>query len=56
MAAIGDGFDTAAAKAKSATDAMRSSLRGVQEEAEQTGNAVASAGGRGRFRAGAEGR
>ncbi|MGU5779041.1 tape measure protein [Aeromonas caviae] len=44
VAAIGDGFDTAAAKAKSATDAMRSNLRGVQKEAEQTGNAVASAG------------
>ena len=47
VAAIGDGFDTAAAKAKSATDAMRSNLRGVQKEAEQTGNAVASAGGGG---------
>ncbi|WP_323883828.1 tape measure protein [Aeromonas caviae] len=47
VAAIGDGFDTAAAKAKSATDAMRSGLRGVQKEAEQTGNAVASAGGGG---------
>ncbi|WP_429167872.1 tape measure protein [Aeromonas rivipollensis] len=45
VAAIGDGFDTAAAKAKSATDAMRSGLRGVQDEAQQTGNAVASAGG-----------
>ncbi len=44
VAAIGDGFDTAAAKAKSATDAMRSGLRGVQDEAQQTGNAVASAG------------
>ncbi|MBL0653322.1 tape measure protein [Aeromonas caviae] len=47
VAAIGDGFDTAAAKAKSATDAMRSNLRGVQKEAEQTGNVVASAGGGG---------
>ncbi|MNS10167.1 hypothetical protein D3C72_416760 [compost metagenome] len=47
VAAIGDGFDTAAAKAKSATDAMRSGLRGVQDEAQQTGNAVASAGGGG---------
>lgn len=47
VAAIGDGFDTAAARAKSATDAMRSSLRGVQDEAQQTGNAVASAGGGG---------
>lgn len=47
VAAIGDGFDTAAAKAKNATDAMRSGLRGVQKEAEQTGNAVASAGGGG---------
>lgn len=47
VAAIGDGFDTAAARAKSATDAMRSGLRGVQDEAEQTGNAVASAGGGG---------
>lgn len=47
VAAIGDGFDTAAARAKSATDAMRSNLRGVQKEAEQTGNAVASAGGGG---------
>lgn len=47
VAAIGDGFDTAAAKAKSATDAMRSNLRGVQDEAVQTGNAVASAGGGG---------
>ncbi|MFM5558747.1 tape measure protein [Aeromonas rivipollensis] len=47
VAAIGDGFDSAAARAKSATDAMRSGLRGVQDEAEQTGNAVASAGGGG---------
>lgn len=47
MAAIGDGFDSAAARAKSATDAMRSGLRGVQDEAQQTGNAVASAGGGG---------
>ncbi|MDX7808695.1 tape measure protein [Aeromonas caviae] len=47
VAAIGDGFDTAAARAKSATDAMRSNLRGVQDEAQQTGNAVASAGGGG---------
>ncbi len=47
VAAIGDGFDTAAARAKSATDAMRSGLRGVQDEAVQTGNAVASAGGGG---------
>lgn len=47
VAAIGDGFDTAAAKAKSATDVMRSGLRGVQDEAQQTGNAVASAGGGG---------
>ncbi|HHB1156320.1 TPA: tape measure protein [Vibrio cholerae] len=47
VAAIGDGFDTAAARAKSATDAMRSGLRGVQDEAQQTGSAVASAGGGG---------
>ncbi|WP_323921622.1 tape measure protein [Aeromonas caviae] len=47
VAAIGDGFDTAAARAKNATDAMRSGLRGVQDEAVQAGNAVASAGGGG---------
>ena len=45
VAAIGDGFDEAAARAKGATDAMRQGLRGVQDEAEQTGSAVASAGG-----------
>ncbi|MGY4106796.1 hypothetical protein [Aeromonas encheleia] len=45
VAAIGDGFDEAAARAKGATDTMRQGLRGVQDEAEQTGNAVASAGG-----------
>ncbi|MCH7371025.1 tape measure protein [Aeromonas sp. MR16] len=45
VAALGDGFDEAAARAKGATDAMRQGLRGVQDEAEQTGNAVASAGG-----------
>ncbi|WP_411165819.1 hypothetical protein Aeroheme_02141 [Aeromonas sp. DSM 116730] len=45
VAAIGDGFDEAAARAKGATDAMRQGLRGVQDEVEQTGSAVASAGG-----------
>lgn len=47
VAAIGDGFDTAAAKARSATDAMRSGLQGVKDQADQTGAAVASAGGSG---------
>ena len=47
VAAIGDGFDEAAARAKGATDAMRQGLRGVQDEAEQTGSAVAAAGGAG---------
>lgn len=47
VAAIGDGFDAAAAKARSATDAMRSGLQGVKDQAEQTNAAVASAGGSG---------
>ncbi|WP_349917710.1 tape measure protein [Aeromonas veronii] len=47
VAAIGDGFDEAAAKARSATDAMRSGLQGVKDQADQTGSAVASAGGSG---------
>ncbi|WP_429108179.1 tape measure protein [Aeromonas media] len=47
VAAIGDGFDEAAAKARSATDAMRSGLQGVKDQADQTGAAVASAGGSG---------
>lgn len=47
VAAIGDGFDAAAAKARSATDAMRSGLQGVKDQADQTGAAVASAGGSG---------
>lgn len=47
VAAIGDGFDEAAAKARSATDSMRSGLQGVKDQADQTGAAVASAGGSG---------
>lgn len=47
VAAIGDGFDEAAARAKSATDAMRSGLRGVQDEAKQTNASLASSGGGG---------
>lgn len=47
VAAIGDGFDEAAARAKGATDAMRSGLRGVQDEAKQTNASLASSGGGG---------
>ncbi|HDX9008791.1 tape measure protein [Aeromonas dhakensis] len=47
VAAIGDGFDEAAARAKSATDAMRSGLRGVQDEAKQTHASLSSGGGGG---------
>ncbi|WP_429186376.1 tape measure protein [Aeromonas veronii] len=47
VAAIGDGFDEAAARAKSATDAMRSGLKGVQDEAKQTNASLASSGGGG---------
>lgn len=48
VAAIGDGFDEAAARAKSATDAMRAGLKGVQDEAKQTNASLASGGGGGR--------
>ncbi|QXC33689.1 tape measure protein [Aeromonas sp. FDAARGOS 1407] len=47
VAAIGDGFDEAAARAKGATDAMRANLRGVQDEAKQTQASLASSGGGG---------
>ncbi|AEB49316.1 hypothetical protein [Aeromonas veronii] len=47
VAAIGDGFDEAAARAKSATDAMRSGLKWVQDEAKQTNASLASSGGGG---------
>ncbi len=47
MAAIGDGFDEAAARAKGATDAMRAGLKGVQDEAKQTNASLASSGGGG---------
>lgn len=47
VAAIGDGFDEAAARAKGATDAMRSGLRGVQDEAKQTNASLTSSGGGG---------
>ncbi len=47
VAAIGDGFDEAAARAKSATDAMRAGLKGVQDEAKQTNASLASSGGGG---------
>ena len=47
VAAIGDGFDEAAARAKGATDAMRAGLKGVQDEAKQTNASVASSGGGG---------
>ncbi|HEH9394785.1 TPA: tape measure protein [Aeromonas salmonicida] len=42
VAAIGDGFDEAAARAKGATDAMRAGLKGVQDEAEQTNTSLSS--------------
>ncbi|PHS84684.1 tail protein [Aeromonas dhakensis] len=45
VAAIGDGFDDAAARAKGATDAMRAGLKGVQDEAEQTHASLSSGGG-----------
>ena len=45
VAAIGDGFDEAAARAKGATDAMRAGLKGVQDEAEQTNTSLSSGGG-----------
>ncbi|MDM5054433.1 tape measure protein [Aeromonas dhakensis] len=47
VAAIGDGFDEAAARAKGATDAMRAGLKGVQNEAEQTHASLSSGGGGG---------
>ncbi|MBW3795336.1 tape measure protein [Aeromonas hydrophila] len=47
VAAIGDGFDDAAARAKGATDAMRAGLKGVQSEAEQTHASLSSGGGGG---------
>ncbi|MGY3872597.1 tape measure protein [Aeromonas dhakensis] len=47
VAAIGDGFDEAAARAKGATDAMRAGLKGVQDEAEQTHASLSSSGGGG---------
>ncbi|AYV36690.1 tape measure protein [Aeromonas veronii] len=47
VAAIGDGFDEAAARAKGATDAMRAGLKGVQDEAKQTNASLASSGGGG---------
>ncbi|MFM4731592.1 tape measure protein [Aeromonas salmonicida] len=47
VAAIGDGFDEAAARAKGATDAMRAGLKGVQDEAEQTNTILSSGGGGG---------
>ncbi|MGL5217015.1 MAG: tape measure protein [Aeromonas hydrophila] len=47
VAAIGDGFDDAAARAKGATDAMRAGLKGVQNEAEQTHASLSSGGGGG---------
>ncbi|MDF2411190.1 tape measure protein [Aeromonas sp. 2HA2] len=45
VAAIGDGFDEAAARAKGATDAMRAGLKGVQDEAEQTNTSLSGGGG-----------
>ncbi|CAD7506855.1 tape measure protein [Aeromonas dhakensis] len=45
VAAIGDGFDEAAARAKGATDAMRAGLKGVQDEAAQTHASLSSGGG-----------
>lgn len=47
VAAIGDGFDKAADKGKSATDAMEAGLRRVQVQADKTGTSVAGAGGSG---------
>lgn len=47
VAAIGDGFDEAAARAKGATDVMRAGLKGVQNEAEQTHASLSSGGGGG---------
>ncbi|MGL4871797.1 MAG: tape measure protein [Aeromonas veronii] len=47
VAAIGDGFDQAAARAKGATDAMRAGLKGVQDEAKQTNASLTSSGGGG---------
>lgn len=47
VAAIGDGFDEAAARAKGATDAMRAGLKGVQDEAKQTNASLTSSGGGG---------
>ncbi|MDX7756458.1 tape measure protein [Aeromonas hydrophila] len=47
VAAIGYGFDEAAARAKGATDAMRAGLKGVQNEAEQTHASLSSGGGGG---------
>ncbi|MNU90698.1 hypothetical protein D3C71_805710 [compost metagenome] len=42
-AEIGDGFNTAADKSKSATDTMRENLKGVQEEAKKTKSDVEDA-------------
>ncbi|SIR30966.1 tape measure protein [Aeromonas veronii] len=47
VAAIGDGFDEVAARAKGATDAMRAGLKGVQDEAKQTNASLTSSGGGG---------
>lgn len=47
VAAIGDGFDEAAARAKGATDAMRAGLKGIQDEAKQTNASLTSSGGGG---------
>jgi tape measure domain-containing protein len=47
VAAIGDSFDEAAARAKGATDAMQAGLKGVQDEAEQTNTSLSSGGGGG---------
>ncbi|MFQ1965423.1 tape measure protein [Aeromonas veronii] len=47
VAAIGDGFDEAATRAKGATDAMRAGLKGVQDEAKQTNASLTSSGGGG---------
>ncbi|WP_421326405.1 hypothetical protein [Aeromonas veronii] len=47
VAAIGDGFDEAAARAKGATDAMRAGLKGVQDEAKQANASLTSSGGGG---------
>ncbi|WP_429187723.1 tape measure protein [Aeromonas veronii] len=47
VAAIGDGFDEAAARAKGATDAMRAGLKGIQDEAKQTNASLTSSSGGG---------